>query len=162
MLKYKKLHEDSIAPTKAHATDAGYDFYVHTIQFKDNEEHLGGDFWQNTNHVFVSPGEMVKIHTGIAVGLPEGCAGFLWDRSGMGSKEIHRLAGVIDQSYNGEIICLLYNLSSKYVRIDKGDKVIQMIVQKVESPELVEVSDLAPSERGNKGFGSSDIESTNE
>ena len=93
--------------------------------------------------------------TGIAVEFPEGYVALLWDRSGLGSKGIHRLAGVIDSGYRGEWKVVLLNTTKEPFEIKKGDKIIQCIIQKFEPVEILEVDELSNSQRGEKGFGSS-------
>ena len=93
--------------------------------------------------------------TGIAVEFPPIYVALLWDRSGLGSKSIHRLAGVIDSTYRGEWKVILTNLSSKTYLVKKGDKIIQCILQKYEDPEITEVSSLSETTRASEGFGSS-------
>jgi len=94
-----KLHKDAIIPTKANERDAGWDLYA----LEDTQ---------------IPPGETVRVRTGIAmqpvaeaVDFSNIRVGLLWDRSGMGSKGIHRLAGVIDEDYTGEIGVCLTNLN---------------------------------------------------
>src|SRR5689334_6860319 len=132
----KKLSSDAILPTKGNATDAGIDFYT-------NESYT------------LQPGERHMFSTGIACSFPEGYVGLLWDRSGLGSKGIHRLAGVIDSGYRGEWKVVLCNLTNEPFEIKAGDKIIQCILQKFEASEITEVTELEDSERGEKGFGSS-------
>ncbi|MDA1169391.1 MAG: dUTP diphosphatase [bacterium] len=132
----QKLSPDATLPTKGNATDAGIDIYT-------NETHT------------LQPGERHMFTTGIACAFPDGYVGLLWDRSGLGSKGIHRFAGVIDSGYRGEWKVVLCNLTSEPFEIKSGDKIIQCIVQKFEQSEISEVTNLEESERGDKGFGSS-------
>lgn len=158
----KRLTKSAILPTKSHNNDAGYDLYA-------------------DQDATIYPGETVKIHTGIAIAPLhiadsgfETVASLLWDRSGLGSKGIHRLAGVIDFSYRGEILVCLTNLNiypvlqaamgnaitigralqDNLYYIQKGDRIVQLLPQKVLKVELVETNDLVDSERGTNGFGS--------
>ncbi len=102
----------------------------------------------------LGPGETHIYKTGIAMEIPQGYAGFIWDRSGMGSKGIHRFAGVVDSDYRGEIGVVLFNSTNFEKEISKGDKIAQMVIQKHEQMEIQEVEELTPTERGEKGFGS--------
>lgn len=132
----QKLSADATLPTKANTTDAGIDIYT-------NETYT------------LQPGERHMFTTGIACAFPDGYVGLLWDRSGLGSKGIHRFAGVIDSGYRGEWKVVLCNLTSEPFEIQSGDKIIQCIVQKFEPTEISEVTSLEESVRGEKGFGSS-------
>ena len=132
----QKLSTSATLPTKTNTTDAGIDIYT-------NETYT------------LQPGERHMFTTGIACAFPDGYVGLLWDRSGLGSKGIHRFAGVIDSGYRGEWKVILCNLTSEPFEIKAGDKIIQCIVQKFEPTEISEVTSLEDSERGDKGFGSS-------
>ena len=132
----QKLSGDATLPTKGNAADAGIDIYT-------NETYT------------LQPGERHMFTTGIACSFPEGYVGLLWDRSGLGSKGIHRFAGVIDSGYRGEWKVILCNLTPEPFEIKAGDKIIQCIVQKFEPTEISEVESLEESARGEKGFGSS-------
>lgn len=134
--KIQKLSPDALLPTKNNPTDAGIDIY-------SNESYT------------LAPGELYMFPTGIAVEFPEGYVALLWDRSGLGSKGIHRLAGVIDSGYRGEWKVVLLNTTKEPFEIKKGDKIIQCIIQKFEPVEILEVDELSNSQRGEKGFGSS-------
>jgi dUTP pyrophosphatase len=132
----KKLAKNAKLPQKDNATDAGIDIFT-------NESYT------------LQPGERHMFSTGIAVEFPEGYVALLWDRSGLGSKGIHRLAGVIDSGYRGEWKIVLVNMTDEPFEINEGDKVIQCVLQKFEPVKIAEVKDLNDSKRGEKGFGSS-------
>lgn len=134
--KVKKLSSNAILPTKDNSTDAGIDIYA-------NESYT------------LKPGERHLFSTGIAVEFKPGYVALLWDRSGLGSKGIHRLAGVIDSGYRGEWKVALVNLTKETFAIKAGDKIIQCILQKFEPVKIKEVKKLKESKRGAKGFGSS-------
>lgn len=96
--------------------------------------------------------------TGIAMTIPKGYVGLIWDKSGIALKKgIKTMGGVIDSNYCGEIGVLMKNLSDENYEINKGDKVAQMLIQKVENPVLEEVDDLKDTDRGENGFGSTGI-----
>lgn len=157
-LRVKKLVEDAKLPTKAHITDAGFDLY-------------------SVEDVVLNSAETTKIDTGIAVEIPTGYVGVIFDRSSMGSKGIHRHGGIIDSSYRGPIMVCLNNTvastqdldvsnedGTQYLElitrvnayeIKKGDKIAQMLILPVPEVKVKEVSDLEESNRGEKGFGSS-------
>lgn len=136
-LAVKRLHSDAKLPTKAYEGDAGYDLY----SLEDSK---------------ILPGEISKISTGICIRIPEGHSGFIWDRSGNGSKGIKVYGGVIDQTYTGEIfVCLGYNGNRNALQVSKGDKIAQLCIFKTPHFDILEVDKLELTERGGKGFGSS-------
>ena len=101
-------------------------------------------------------GHSYIFSTGLQLAIPEGYAGFIWDRSGLSAKhQIHCLAGVIDSNYRGEIKVALINLSDKPYTFRCGDRIAQLIIQ--EDPNMAphEVEELPNTERGDDGFGSS-------
>ncbi len=135
-IKAKKLHPDAILPKYALPGDAGMDlFSVETYELE--------------------PGQAVSVRTGIALELPDGYGGLIWDKSGLSHKhQLKTLGGVNDSGYRGEIFVGIINLSRKKYIIEKGDKVAQMVIQKVERPEVIESNELSSSERGERVFGS--------
>lgn len=134
--KVKKLSPDATLPFKENPTDAGIDIFT-------NESYT------------LKPGETHSFSSGISVEFPKGYVALLWDRSGLGSKGIHRLAGVIDSGYRGEWKVVLLNTTKKAFAIHKGDKIVQCIIQKFEPAKITEVKELKQSKRGKRGFGSS-------
>lgn len=103
-------------------------------------------------------GERKAFKTGLAFEIPEGYAGLVWDRGGMAAKYgIHTMAGVLDANYRGEMMIVLKNLSEEDFNITRGDRIAQMLVQKVERCAIVEVEHLSETERGAGRFGSSGI-----
>ncbi len=95
------------------------------------------------------------VATGIRLALPEGHVGLVWPRSGLAVK--HGLdcgAGVIDSQYRGEVKVLLFNHSTVDHAISKGDRIAQLLIQKVETVEFFAVDDLEDTARGEGGFGS--------
>lgn len=132
----KKLSPDATLPTKTNASDAGIDIYT-------NESYV------------LQPGERHMFTTGISCAIPDGYVALLWDRSGLGSKGIHRFAGVIDSGYRGEWKVILYNSTNEPFEIKSGDKIIQCIIQQFEPAEITEAQELNDTGRGASGFGSS-------
>jgi dUTP pyrophosphatase len=132
----KKLHKDAKLPTRAHHDDAGMDLYA-----------LG-------SHT-VNPHETAIISTGISIKNESGYVGLILDKSSIASKGLRTLGGVIDASYRGEWKVIIHNLSDEAYTFEDGHKVAQILIQKVELPELVEVEDLDETIRGGRGFGSS-------
>ena len=106
----------------------------------------------------LKPGERSAVGTGLAVAIPEGFAGFVHPRSGRALKEgltVANAPGTIDAGYRGEVKVILVNLDpSEPVYVTRGEKIAQLIIQRVEHGELVEVEELPGSERGGGGFGS--------
>lgn len=136
-LNFKRVHPDATTPTRANETDAGFDLYA----LDDSPA------W---------PRKRVLVRTGIAMEIPEGHVGLIWPRSGLAVKHgIDVMAGVVDSGYRGEIKVLLQNTDPDLVhKIHKGDRIAQILIQPIVTPELVEVDDLGETERGAGGFGS--------
>lgn len=135
-LYVKRLTETATFPTRNHSTDAGLDLY--------------SDFTWSLRPLC---GKLYPL--GIAIEIEDGYAGFIWDRSGLGIKGVHRHCGVIDSSYRGEMAVYLLNHSDKTKQIFQGDRIAQLVIQKVELWGVREVDELTDTERGEKGFGSS-------
>lgn len=135
-LKIKKIHPDAKLPKYATEGDAGMDL------FATEEKILGpGDFW--------------AVPVGFALEIPKGYAGLIWDKSGLSINHgLKILGGVIDSGYRGEVKVGIINLSNSEYKIEKGHKVAQMIVQKIEHVEIIEVENLSETKRGEEGFGS--------
>jgi dUTP pyrophosphatase len=135
-LLIKKIHPAATLPAFAHATDAGLDLCTVAA-------------------VTINPGERKTIATGIALAIPDGYVGLVWDKSGLSHKGgLKTIGGVVDAGYRGEIFVGLHNLSSTPYTFEVGHKVAQILIQKVEQPELVEVDELPEADRGEKAFGS--------
>jgi len=121
------------------------------------EGDAGLDIFANEEKVIL-PNHRARIKTGLYLELPRGYVGLIWDKSGLAFLNgVHTMSGVIDSNYRGEIQVVLVNLSSKLIKIEKGMKIAQLLVQKVENVTLKETSKLKESERGEKGFGSSGV-----
>ena len=142
-VKFTKNHPDAQTPFCAHQGDAGYDLY--SVE----------DLW-------VRPGSIIKVATGISIELPPYTYGHIVDRSSMGLKGLHVFSGVIDNGFSGSLSVILFNAcattdSLTVYHIKKGDRVAQLIVKPVyevtweETPSLN--TRVAP--RGTSGFGSS-------
>lgn len=136
-MKVKKLHKNAKLPTKANLSDAGYDLYA-----------LDGGILQKHTHAL--------IKTGISMEIPEGYVGLIWPRSGLSYKYgLDVFAGVIDSGYRGDIGVILYNSQYNSYEIEAGDRIAQILFQKVEDFDMVELEELNNSKRSQKGFGSS-------
>ncbi|MDQ5893223.1 MAG: dUTP pyrophosphatase [Patescibacteria group bacterium] len=135
-IKIKKIHPDAIIPHHAHYNDAGMDLF--------------------TPEAFeMMPNERISIPIGVAIEIPDGYVGLMWDKSGLSHKYgIKTFGGVIDAGYRGELHVGLMNLSNKSFKFEKGHKVVQLLIQKVEYIEFEEAEELNSTDRGAGGFGS--------
>jgi len=134
-LRVKKIHPEARLPVYQHAGDAGLDL------FSVVDDVLGA-------------GEVKAIPTGIKMAIPEGCVGLVWDKSGISLQGVHRLAGVVDAGYRGEVRVVMANLGREPFIVKKGMKIAQMLIQPVAAPEVIEADDLDETSRGEGGFGS--------
>ena len=111
-----------------------------------------------TADVVLAPGERALVGTGVAVALPPGFAGFVHPRSGLAARtglSIVNAPGTVDAGYRGEILVCLVNLDPRDdIVLRRGDRIAQLVVQRVEQVEFVEVTELTASERGVGGHGS--------
>lgn len=141
-LKVKKLSETAKTPYRHSNGDAGYDLFA-------NEECI------------ITSKCVTKVKTGVCIQITkenndyDTYAGFIYDRSSLGSKGIGKLAGLIDEGYTGEIVVCLTNHGQYDHMVRVGDKIAQIVFQKVETPYILELDRLNETERGEKGFGSS-------
>lgn len=140
-----RLDRDLPMPARAHDGDAGVDLY-------------------SAEDVELAPGQRALVSTGIAVAIPLGMVGLVHPRSGLAARvglSIVNSPGTIDAGYRGEIRIALINLDpAAPIVIRRGDRIAQLVVQRVELPELVEVASfdeagLADTTRGQGGHGSS-------
>jgi dUTP pyrophosphatase len=139
-LPVTKLKDEATLPTRAHEGDAGLDLYA------CESAHIG-------------PGERWSVGTGIGVEIPTGHAGLVLPRSGLARD--HGIAlvnapGLIDSGYRGELRVLLLNTDpAETFRVEAGDRIAQLLISPIATPEPVEAAALADSLRGEGGFGSS-------
>ena len=135
-----RLDKDLPLPAYAHVGDAALDLFA-------------------ASSLNLAPGAREAVGTGIAVAIPQGYAGFVQARSGRALKEglaLVNAPGLIDSGYRGEIKVIVINLApSDDIRIERGEKIAQLVIQAVTPVELNEVNELPASERGEGGFGSS-------
>lgn len=105
------------------------------------------------------PGQLVMAQTGIALAIPEGYAGLVLPRSGLGKIGIRprNTPGLIDSGYRGEVIVLLENAGSSNHAIAPGDRIAQLVIVPVLTPTVEIVAELDETERGEQGFGSSGV-----
>jgi dUTP pyrophosphatase len=114
----------------------------------------GADLYAN-EAVTLAPGERHAVATGLRIEIPSGHAGLVWPRSGLAVRHgIDTLAGVIDSDYRGELRVVLVNHGQQPVTIEPGDRIAQLVLQKVERAVFTSASELAGSVRGEGGFGS--------
>lgn len=141
-LTIKRLDPELPLPSYAHPGDAGLDL-------------------RSTEDRTLAPLERALIGTGIAVAIPDGFAGFVLPRSGLALKRglsLVNTPGLIDSHYRGEIKLIAINLDpSASLTIARGEKVAQLVLQRVEHAELMEVDDLDATQRGTGGFGSTGV-----
>ena len=140
ILRVQRLDPEAKLPVLAHEGDAGYDLHA----FEALE---------------LGPGERAMVRTGIAVEIPTRHAGLVLPRSGNAHKHgisLVNAPGLIDSGYRGELKVLLLNTDrAEPFRIEVGDRIAQLVVVRVETPPVTEVSVLTDSDRGDGGFGSS-------
>ena len=123
-------------PQYAHAGDAGADITA-------------------SKKVTIPPRERTLVSTGVRLEIPEGHVGLIWPRSGLAVKKgIDCGAGVIDSRYRGEVKVLLFNHSDDEFQIEPGDRIAQILIQKVERVEFHPVNQLNETTRNEAGFGS--------
>ncbi len=119
----------------------------------------GADLSAAEGHT-IGPGETVLVGTGLSMAIPRGFAGFVLPRSGLAIKHgitVANAPGLIDSGYRGELRVGLINHSDAVFVIDVGDRIAQLVVMRIESPEFVEVERLDDTDRGTGGFGSTGV-----
>jgi dUTP pyrophosphatase len=138
-LRFRRLSAAARPPAQAHEGDAGYDLHA-------------------AEAVTIGPGERASVGTGIAVAIPFGQAGLVVPRSGLAARHgisVVNAPGLIDSGYRGEVRVLLLNTDREEpFAVEPGDRVAQLVLVDVETPELEEVEELGETVRGAGGFGS--------
>ncbi|XP_064931977.1 deoxyuridine 5'-triphosphate nucleotidohydrolase, mitochondrial isoform X2 [Columba livia] len=136
LLRFTKLSENAFAPSKGSARAAGYDLY-------------------SAYDCVIPPMEKAVVKTDIQIALPAGCYGRVAPRSGLAAKHFIDVgAGVIDEDYRGNVGVVLFNFGKDTFEVKKGDRIAQLICERICYPELEEVEALDDTERGEGGFGS--------
>ena len=138
-VKIKKLNENAIIPTYGSPYSAGADLY------------------SAMDDTIIAPHSTVLIKTGLALELPVGFAGLIYARSGLATKRGLAPAnkvGVIDCDYRGEIMVALHNHSSESRRVEKGERIAQLVIAPYFTADFNEVDELSDTVRGEGGFGS--------
>lgn len=135
-IQIKKIKSDAIVPKYALKNDAGMDLFC-------NED------------VRLKIGQRASVSTGIAIKIEDGYAGLIWDKSGLAHKKgLKILGGVVDSNYIGEWFVGLVNLSQKNILLKKGEKIAQVLFQKIEHPQIEIATELENTNRGDQAFGS--------
>lgn len=139
-VRIKRLDKSVQIPSYAYEGDAGLDL-------RANDD------------MIIEPHCRVLVPTGLAIALPEGYAGFVQPRSGLALKlglSIANTPGLIDSHYRGELKIICINLDPKEaIHIERGERIAQLVIQRVPIVDLVEVDELDETDRGTGGFGSS-------
>lgn len=142
VLPIKRLDKSVQLPAYAYQGDAGLDL-------------------RSSEDVSLAPFERRLISTGLAIAIPEGYAGFVQPRSGLALREGLSMAntpGLIDSHYRGELkVCAINLDSEKTIHIERGERIAQLVIQKVPAVTLSEVEELDETDRGTGGFGSSGV-----
>lgn len=140
-LRVTRLVPDAVLPQRGSHGAVGYDLVA-------------------TQGCVILPSQRGLVSTGLSIELPEGTYGRVAPRSGLTVKNgLHVGAGVIDPDYRGEVKVVLFNLSTEPFLVKPGYKIAQLIIEKCDTPEVIEVSNLGDTERGEGGFGSTGLES---
>lgn len=134
-IKVRKIREDAKLPVYGHPGDAGMDLF-------------------SVDECVLEKNNAQPVLTGIQVEIPDGYVGLIWDKSGISLQGVHRLAGVVDSGYRGEVKVVMINLGRQDYKIEKGTKIAQMLIQPIVSANIIESEDLEESSRGKNGFGS--------
>ena len=160
-IKAKRLSDTAKLPTygseKAACADLYCDLRVDkcidlnpaNVDFKHME--YSGDCF---DRVHIAPHETIKLPTGWAFQPPEGYMLQILQRSGLASKGLIPLGGILDEDYTGEVIVIMLNTTDKYLSINNGDRIAQMAIRPYYQGEFEEVDELDETERGDGGFGS--------
>nr|XP_022300315.1 deoxyuridine 5'-triphosphate nucleotidohydrolase, mitochondrial-like [Crassostrea virginica] len=136
VLKFAKLSENATTPTRGSSQSAGYDLYS-AYEYK-----------------IPARGKIVA-KTDIQIALPDGCYGRIAPRSGLAAKHFIDIgAGVVDQDYRGNVGVVMFNFAENEFEVKKGDRIAQLICEKIYTPELQECKTLEETDRGAGGFGS--------
>lgn len=135
----KRLSSTATLPTYAHTTDAGMDLYADVM-------------------IQIEPQQRALVKTGIAMAIPDGYVGLVWDKSGIATKAgVTTLAGVIDSGYRGEVLIALLNTGAEPYVIQVGQKIAQLLIQPVVQARLIATTTLPEADRGANGFGSTGV-----
>jgi len=135
-LRFAKLSEHARAPTRGSFVAAGYDLYA-------------------AEEMVIEPGKRACVKTDIQIEVPDGTYGRVAPRSGLAAKHgIDVGAGVVDKDYRGNVMVLLFNFGDAAFNVARGDRIAQLVLEKICMAELEELPTLDVTERGDGGFGS--------
>lgn len=136
VLRFAKLSEHATTPTRGSAKAAGYDLY-------------------SAYNYSIGPMDKVIVKTDIQIAVPHGCYGRVAPRSGLAAKHFIDVgAGVVDEDYRGNVGVVMFNFGKETFEVKKGDRVAQLVCEKICYPDLVEQETLDETDRGAGGFGS--------
>ena len=136
----KRLLPEAILPRRAHEDDAGYDLFA-------------------AEGAIILPWKRVPVNTGISISIPNGTYARIAPRSGLAVKHnIDIGAGVVDRSYRGPLLVVLINNGTQDFTVNPGDRIAQLILEKISNPSVEEVEALNDTSRGTSGFGSTGIQ----
>lgn len=156
VLKVKSLYDNSDIPVRGYGLAAGFDLCAHSYSLLEDvvqKEKLDKD-----HHLIIPARTRCLVKTGIAVKIPANCYGRIAPRSGLAiSKGIIIMAGVIDADYRGEVGVIIFNSGNESFEVRKGDRIAQLICERIIYPKIEEVDNLDETNRGDKGFGSTGI-----
>jgi len=141
-VEFQRLSDEARPPARAHDHDAGWDLRA-------------------SEAATIGPGERASVGTGIAVAIPEGCAGVVLPRSGLAARHgitLTNAPGLIDAGYRGEVLVLLLNTDrSEPFEVEVGDRIAQLVIVDLPAVEFAETDALTETARGAAGFGSTGV-----
>ena len=141
-VEFQRLSDEARPPARAHDHDAGWDLRA-------------------SEAATIGPGERASVGTGIAVAIPEGCAGVVLPRSGLAARHgitLTNAPGLIDAGYRGEVRVLLLNTDrSEPFEVEVGDRIAQLVIVDLPAVEFAETDALTETARGAAGFGSTGV-----
>ena len=141
-VSFRRIHPDAVLPAYAHEGDAGMDV-------------------RSVEDLVIPPGARALVHTGLVMQLPPSTEAQVRPRSGLALKHgvtVLNTPGTIDEGYRGEVGVILANFGSADVAVKKGDRVAQLVIAPVTRPNVVEVDEVASTDRGGGGFGSTGVQ----
>ena len=141
-VKVKKIHKDAKIPAYAHEGDSGMDLY-------------------SVEETILQPGETKLVKTGLQIAVPKGFEAQVRPKSGLAAKfgvTILNTPGTVDSGYRGEVMIILVNHGKEEYKVEKGKKIAQMVIAKVEEAKIEVVEDLDDTTRKDGGFGSTGLD----
>ncbi len=141
-VKVKKIHEDAKIPAYAHEGDSGMDLY-------------------SVEETILQPGETKLVKTGLQIAVPKGFEAQVRPKSGLAAKfgiTVLNTPGTVDSGYRGEVMVILVNHGKEEYKVEKGKKIAQMVIAKVEEAKIEVVEDLEDTTRKDGGFGSTGLD----